>query len=131
MPRDELIAEIIRKTGWGFGIAEEVLDALDALGQGPKRVEVLEHELAEAESALWRVYPNTHIVGKPADPFEGPGETYRAAYERMEKRVAELEKEVLNLRTQLELADPALARVLNQAIAEQKPRAALKGQNNG
>ncbi|CCG43380.1 hypothetical protein [Magnetospirillum molischianum] len=47
-------------------------------------IERLERELAEAEGALWRVAPNTHTLapGVP-DLFEGPGETYRAAYERV------------------------------------------------
>lgn len=53
--------------------------------------------LIEAEAALWRVPPNVYTVeyegslGK-ADPFEGPGETYRAAYER-EKNRADIEYE--------------------------------------
>ena len=91
MTRDELIDKL-----WTTGVPKEVLahvlDALDALNQGPKRVAELERELAEAESALWRVFPNSHSVGKKLpDPFEGPDETYRAAHERMEKRLAELE----------------------------------------
>src|SRR5690606_17565152 len=55
--------------------------------------------LCEAESALWRVFPNTHIIPsdhplgkKTPDPFEGPGETYRAAYERMLSELAAWKK---------------------------------------
>ena len=51
--------------------------------------ELEKRELAEAESAQWRVAPNCHTIpcemngfAKP-DPFEGQGETYRAAYERL------------------------------------------------
>ena len=51
-----------------------------------------EMELAGAESALWRVTPNTYTIpcgvnGFAAhDPFEGVGETYRAAYERLARK---------------------------------------------
>ena len=51
-----------------------------------------EMELAEAEAALWRVLPDAHTIPSvlngftEPDPFEGPGETYRAAYERLAAR---------------------------------------------
>jgi|GEM_PF-5638032 len=51
-----------------------------------EKITELEHDVAEAESALWRVQPDTHTVGGVGDmhdPFEGPGETYKAAYERL------------------------------------------------
>lgn len=43
----------------------------------------------EAESHIWRIPPNVHTVScelngfAPPDPFEGPGETYKDAYERV------------------------------------------------
>ena len=54
-------------------------------------LDTTKNELSEAQAALWRVIPNTFTVigggvdkGWPgADPFEGPGETYQAAYERV------------------------------------------------
>jgi len=48
-------------------------------------------ELAEAESALWRVAPNTYTLapGIP-DPFEGPGETYAATYDRLRRELAQV-----------------------------------------
>lgn len=42
----------------------------------------------EAEAALWRIYPNSHNLANP-DPFEGPGETYKAAYERTSELLAQ------------------------------------------
>lgn len=42
--------------------------------------------LSEAQAALWRVAPDTFTIealGAVKDPFEGPGETYQAAYERV------------------------------------------------
>lgn len=50
-------------------------------------------QLAEAEAALWRIPPNCFsVVDNPKwpgdeDPFEGPGETYRAAYERVSEEL--------------------------------------------
>jgi hypothetical protein len=53
-------------------------------------IERLEAEKTEAEASLWRVFPNTHTVfvdeyplSKNPDPFEGKGETYKQAYERL------------------------------------------------
>ena len=46
-------------------------------------VDKLEHDVLEAESALWRIQPNSYTLGTEPDPFEGPGETYRDAYERL------------------------------------------------
>lgn len=55
------------------------------------KLDALQADLSEAQAAIWRVVPNTITVegvgvdkGWPgADPFEGPGETYQAAYERV------------------------------------------------
>ena len=52
-------------------------------------MEVDQIELDEAKAALWRIQPNTFVIpcelnnfAKP-DPFEGPGETYHDAYNRV------------------------------------------------
>lgn len=50
-------------------------------------LEALDHQLAEAQAALWRVAPNTHSLSGPADPFEGPGETYVEAYARQHRQM--------------------------------------------
>jgi hypothetical protein len=42
----------------------------------------LRAELYDAECFKWRVRPDTHFIPQK-DPFEGPGETYRDAYERL------------------------------------------------
>ncbi len=61
------------------------------------RIAFEKRRVAEAEAALWRVAPNTHAIhvpnlpgSKPPDPFEGPGETYEAAYRRLEAVVQKL-----------------------------------------
>ena len=57
-------------------------------------IERLQYELCEAESAVWRVPPNTHTVScelnnfKEPDPFEGPGETYKDAYNHLKEKTS-------------------------------------------
>lgn len=56
--------------------------AVEALRQR----DALQADLDEAQAALWRVAPNTFTIealGAVKDQFEGPGETYHAAYERV------------------------------------------------
>src|SRR3990167_4148329 len=84
-------------------------------------VEILQEQLTQAESALWRICPNTYTISckvnnfvKP-DPFEGPGETYHDAYLRVKEnniqiqaRVVELEKalrEIVDKDTQIIIGD--------------------------
>lgn len=57
-------------------------------------IEKLAHDLCDAEGALWRVFPNTHTIEVPGDPysqkpdpFEGPGETYADAYKRVNEEL--------------------------------------------
>jgi len=78
-------------------------------------IERLERELAEAESALWRVAPNTYTLapGIP-DPFEGSGETYAATYDRLRRELAETEQK----RIDEWLVSEALRRELAEARAE-------------
>lgn len=50
------------------------------------RITELEFELFQAEIVQWRVPPHTHSLPPlTPDPFEGPGETYKAAYERLKE----------------------------------------------
>lgn len=98
-------------------LAEQVAALTKQRAQDAEEINRLTHDneealrqAAEAESALWRVVPNTFTIGfegEPdrSDPFEGPGETYRAGYERLaakclklEEQVRALEKEKANLK---------------------------------
>lgn len=72
-------------------------------------IEELSLRLCDAEGALWRVFPNTHTIPsdhplgkKTPDPFEGPGETYRAAYERMQSELIATRQELGETRLVLE-----------------------------
>lgn len=69
-------------------------------------IEQLQADLADAEAALWRVMPNTYTVAPPgkADPFEGPGETYRTAYERLEEENTRLRERLSKARLNTKLA---------------------------
>ncbi len=62
------------------------------MDEARKEIERLRQELAEVESCLWRIQPNMHTVpceindfAEP-DPFEGTGEMYKDAYERLREK---------------------------------------------
>ena len=56
----------------------------------------LKAEVDDCKAALWRISPNTHTIScelngyQQSDPLEGPGETYKDAYERLKAQVASL-----------------------------------------
>lgn len=71
-------------------LGHEIGQAADALEAQADEIARMTAALAEAEGAHWRVTPNTytipseHPLGRTeADPMEGPGETYRDAYQRV------------------------------------------------
>jgi len=73
-------------------LMDAAADAIEAL---TVRAEKAEAALSEAESINWRIAPNMHTIpsdhplGKrEADPFEGPGETWEAAYHRVSALLA-------------------------------------------
>jgi hypothetical protein len=74
-------------------------------------IERLKQELYEAESAVWRIFPNVHTIGEFSDPFEGPGETYKDAYFREKLRAdnAEAKIQELNLAYNKAIEDAAKA----------------------
>lgn len=91
----ERLRDLDKKTAnppfWTTGICGEAADEIERLRA---EIERLSHELVEAESALWRISPRTHTIevqGGPCsqkpDPFEGPGETYADAYNRVNEEL--------------------------------------------
>lgn len=83
-------------------------------------IERLEREKSDAEASLWRVFPSTYTIvaegeENTSDPFEGPGETYRAAYERLRATVARLEADLARLVEAGEKVDAAHAAMLRAA----------------
>lgn len=71
-------------------------------------IESLENELYDAQSALWRVMPNSYTLeidgGPKPDPFEGPGETYHDAYVRLSDEIELLRDVILSLTYELHQA---------------------------
>lgn len=74
-PAPEIMADLYNAIrGWE--------KAAEALREAQERAEREKLGRLDAEGALWRVVPDTHSVPQQ-DPFEGPGETYRDAYDRL------------------------------------------------
>jgi len=65
-------------------IVFEVVDAQN------KRADEAEEEL---HCEKWRITPNTHFIPQQ-DPFEGPGETYRGAYTRVNTELSAVKAQV-------------------------------------
>lgn len=72
---DRLVAKLREKN-------DSILDAKISMSIADALMSDFINRAVAAESAVWRIAPGTR---KP-DPFEGPGETYRAAYEREKAR---------------------------------------------
>lgn len=68
-----------------------------ALKAKTDEIERLRWERDEAESALWRIAPNTYTISNDPDLLEGPGETYRDAWFREKKRTEAAEAHVIRL----------------------------------
>ena len=97
-PTDEEIVELRARIAVALELHDTttvaggvLMDSSNALLRLLTQRRELEARAVDAEASLWRVMPNAHTVeilgGPKADPFEGPGETYRTAYERLEARV--------------------------------------------
>lgn len=95
--------------------------------------EQLEMQLADAESTLWRIAPNTYtlqvegVLCDVPDPFEGPGETYRAAWirERTAREQAERGRDLavaqmLMISSEIH-ADPKIDHAYSQGDARWTP----------
>lgn len=94
MRPEQALVERLREAAQLLPITAASLDARNLLPIAADLIERLEVEKTEAEASLWRVFPNTHTVfvdeyhlSKNPDPFEGKGETYKQAYERLSKEV--------------------------------------------
>lgn len=67
-------------------------------------------KILELEAALWRIVPNTYTIevpgfSQPADPFEGKGETYQEAYERLKEENARLKTNIADQNSILDLME--------------------------
>ena len=62
----------------------------------------------ELEQEVWRISPNVFTVeiegGQKADPFEGPGETYREAYNRTQQALERMTERAARYANGLEKA---------------------------
>ena len=105
--RDSIENILDKAADWEWAVANEVCagDGLNRDEATDAIMSLIKSERAEKEalaqkcddwkyeayqngSALWRVMPNLHTIhvpgiNEPGDPFEGPGETYEAAYARV------------------------------------------------
>ena len=105
--RDRIEDILDKAADWEWAVANEVCagDGLNRDEATDAIMSLIESERAEKKalaqkcddwkyeayqngSALWRVMPNMHTIhvpgiNEPGDPFEGPGETYEAAYARV------------------------------------------------
>jgi chromosome segregation ATPase len=89
-----------------YGIIQDtIIDLKTERAELKERCEKLDRERIEAEAALWRIAPDVYSISPDqSDPFEGPGETYYDAYQRLgvelqkaKKALSDMEDKGLNL----------------------------------